>query len=132
MVKMWINIQMNRLYWLIRLYRFFFFLFYYNSIGIDKYIRLSIPKKGNNLSIEDRAKNKELARKRIIIENFYGRSKSLWSILSIKFRWYLIFFFNNGSKKKNQFNNVFKMINRKNLTSSSSFNILNKINCLIL
>lgn len=55
--------------------------------GVSDLIRAIIPTKGDNISKEDTLRNKEIARNRIICENFYGRMKKLFKIMELKFKW---------------------------------------------
>lgn len=54
--------------------------------GIKKYLPAEIPYKGKNITSIENKYNKKLARERIIVENFYGRCKTLWKIAREKYR----------------------------------------------
>jgi hypothetical protein len=55
--------------------------------GASEKIRAILPSKGNDLSREENARNKKIAKNRIICENFYGRMKKLFKIMEGKFKW---------------------------------------------
>lgn len=58
--------------------------------GVDEEIRSLVPKKkpkNGSLTSQERIKNREISHDRIIIENFFGRMKSLYGVMSRKWRW---------------------------------------------
>ena len=55
--------------------------------GASEKIRAILPTKGKDLSREENARNKKIAKNRIICENFYGRMKKLFKIMEGKFKW---------------------------------------------
>jgi len=55
--------------------------------GAARFIRAILPKKGTRLSLEDTTRNRKFNEHRVIIENFFGRMKLLWKIVSVRYRW---------------------------------------------
>lgn len=55
--------------------------------GASELLRAILPEKGDELTEEDKVRNKKIAKNRIICENFYGRMKKLFKIMEEKFRW---------------------------------------------
>lgn len=58
--------------------------------GAAEQVRAIIPAKkpkGNDLSRRDIESNKKIASDRIIVENFFGRQCTLWTVVANKYRW---------------------------------------------
>ncbi|KAG6953055.1 hypothetical protein JG688_00013006 [Phytophthora aleatoria] len=55
--------------------------------GLGDHVRCIHPKKGNQLTPEDRRQNELISSDRVIVENCFGRMCGLWRICAEKFRW---------------------------------------------
>ncbi|RHZ28019.1 hypothetical protein DYB31_012287 [Aphanomyces astaci] len=58
--------------------------------GIQRVVRAVLPKKkpaGGILTLEDIRSNDRIASDRVIVENFFGRMKTLWAVCGETYRW---------------------------------------------
>lgn len=52
--------------------------------GANSHIPAILPKKGTNISQQEKRENKRIGSSRVIVENFYGRLKQLWGASRLK------------------------------------------------
>ena len=58
--------------------------------GAQREVRALIPKKkpsGNVLTFDEQRENDRISSDRVIVENFFGRLKTLWALSSDSYRW---------------------------------------------
>lgn len=58
--------------------------------GIEAEVRAVIPKKkpkGGILTLADRKENEAKSSDRVLVENYFGRQGTLWTVISSKYRW---------------------------------------------
>ena len=56
-------------------------------IGIKRFIPTAVIPKKKPILVLDKEWNFKVSSDRVVCENYYGRNKNLWSILSQTFRW---------------------------------------------